>query len=198
MCLTKAYQKAMLFFKNLIKNIKKKSASPSESSKNEPIINKKSQLKFKTSMSMFSYGVGGNEVKVDANEAIQEIQENKSLLVSKLTTEDVINPEIITGLKTVEDVFRHFSPSISITHETEDGASVEENFAFKNLGDFTPKNLTQNSPFLQGLSNQQEQYNNITRQLRNNKVLANMLKDDTSKAAFVDTLKSVIKELENN
>ena len=149
-------------------------------------------------MSMFSYGVGGNEVKVDANEAIQEIQENKSLLVSKLTTEDVINPEIITGLKTVEDVFRHFSPSISITHETEDGTSLEENFAFKNLGDFTPKNLTQNSPFLQGLSNQQEQYNNITRQLRNNKVLANMLKDDTSKAAFVDTLKSVIKELENN
>jgi len=188
----------VLFFRNLIKFIKNRTRVPSELSVDEPIINKESQLKFKTSMSMFSYGVGGNEVKVDANEAIQEIQENKSLIVSKLTTEDTINPEIVTGLKTVEDVFRHFSPSISVTHETEDGASVEENFKFKNLGDFSPKNLTQNSPFLQGLSNEQEQYNNIVRQLRNNKVLANMLNDDKAKAAFIDTLKSTIKELENN
>ena len=56
-------------------------------------------------MSMFNYGVGGNEVKVDANEAIQEIQENKTLLVGKLTSEEAISPEIVTGLKTVEDVF---------------------------------------------------------------------------------------------
>lgn len=199
MCLIKSIiKKAVLFFRNLIKYIKNRTRVPSELSVDEPIIYKESQLKFKTSMSMFSYGVGGNEVKVDANEAIQEIQENKSLIVSKLTTEDTINPEIVTGLKTVEDVFRHFSPSISVKHETEDGTSVEENFKFKNLGDFTPKNLTQNSPFLQGLSNEQEQYNNIVRQLRNNKVLVNMLNDDKAKAAFIDTLKSTIKELENN
>lgn len=188
----------MLSFRNLIKQIKKRIGAPQELPIKGPITNEKSQLKSTINMSMFSYGVGGNEVKVDANEAIQEIQENKSLLVSKLTSEDTINPEIVTGLKTVEDVFKHFSPSISITHETEDGASVEENFKFKNLGDFTPKNLTQNSPFLQGLSNEQEQYNNIVRQLRNNKVLANMLKDDQAKSAFIDTLKSTIKELENN
>ena len=54
---------------------------------------------------MFNYGVGGNEVKVDANEAIQEIQENKSLIVSQLTTEESYTPEIVTGLKTVEDVW---------------------------------------------------------------------------------------------
>ncbi len=190
----------MLFFKNLLKYIKKEPRAPIETSSevsiNEPIIS--TQLKFQTNMTMFSYGVGGNEVKADANEAIQEIQENKSLIVSKLTTEDTINPEIVTGLKTVEDVFKHFSPSISITHETEDGTTVEEDFRFKNLGDFTPKNLTQNSPFLQGLSNEQEQYNNIVRQLRNNKVLANMLNDDKAKAAFIDTLKNVIGELENN
>ena len=29
---------------------------------------------------MFDYGVGGNEVKVDANEAITHIQENRSLI----------------------------------------------------------------------------------------------------------------------
>ena len=42
-------------------------------------------------MAMYNYGVGGNEIKVDANEAIQEIQENRSLLVSQLTSDESIS-----------------------------------------------------------------------------------------------------------
>ena len=91
---------------------------------------------------MFNYGVGGNEVKVDANEAIQEIQENKSLIVSQLYNRRVLYPEIVTGLKTVEDVFRHFQPSVSVQHETEDGGVVEEEFRFQNLLEtLSPKSL---------------------------------------------------------
>ena len=145
---------------------------------------------------MFNYGVGGNEVKVDANEAIQQIQENKSLIVSQLTTEESYVPEIVTGLKTVDDVFRHFQPSVAVQHETEDGSVVEEEFRFQNLGDFTPKSLTQKSNYLQELSMQQEQYNKIVRQLKNNKILRNMLENDQSRAAFVQALKDVAQELE--
>lgn len=147
-------------------------------------------------MAMFNYGVGGNEVKVDANEAIQQIQENKSLIVSQLTTEESYVPEIVTGLKTVDDVFRHFQPSVAVQHETEDGSVVEEEFRFQNLGDFTPKSLTQKSNYLQELSMQQEQYNKIVRQLKNNKILRNMLENDQSRAAFVQALKDVAQELE--
>ena len=50
-------------------------------------------------MAMFNYGVGGNEVKVDANEAIQEIQENRSLIVGQLTADEPYVPEIVKGLK---------------------------------------------------------------------------------------------------
>lgn len=150
------------------------------------------------SMTVFNYGVGGNEVKVDANEAIQEIQENKTLLVSKLTTEDPIAPEIVKGLKTVEDVFKHYKPSISVDHETADGETVSEDFAFGNLGDFSPKTLVQKSAFLKNLSLEQEQYNNILRQLRNNKVLSNMLANPQAKAEFIEALKAVAAELENN
>jgi hypothetical protein len=57
-----------------------------DSDKTNSHQNKKSQNI--NNMAMFNYGVGGNEVKVDANEAIQEIQENKSLIVSQLTTEE--------------------------------------------------------------------------------------------------------------
>jgi hypothetical protein len=96
-------------------------------------------------MAMFNYGVGGNEVKVDANEAIQEIQENKSLIVSQLTTEESYTPEIVTGLKTVEDVFRHFQPSVAVQHETEDGGMVEERIPFsKSLVTLLPKALLRN------------------------------------------------------
>lgn len=149
-------------------------------------------------MAMFNYGVGGNEQKVDANEAIQEIQENKTLVISKLTADDAISPEIVTGLKTVEDVFRYFQPSISIQHQTEDGGSVEEEFKFKNIGDFTPKKLVENSPFLKNLSLEEEQYNNIMRQLKANKVLRNMLSDSASKEALIHALREVAEELENN
>jgi len=82
-------------------------------------------------MSMFNYGVGGNEVKVDANEAIQEIQENKTLIVSKLTEDEPVSPEIITGLKTTEAVFKYFKPAIAVDQETADGRTVKEEFKFK-------------------------------------------------------------------
>ncbi len=147
-------------------------------------------------MAMFNYGVGGNEIKVDANEAIQNIQENKSMIVSQLTTDESYVPEVVTGLKTMEDVFRHFQPSVNVQHEAEDGNVVEEEFRFQTLSDFTPKSLTQKSAYLQQLSMEQEQYNKIVRQLKTNKILRNMLENEQSRAAFVEVLKNVAQELE--
>nr|WP_255492357.1 MULTISPECIES: type VI secretion system contractile sheath small subunit [unclassified Myroides] len=145
---------------------------------------------------MFNYGVGGNEVKVDANEAIQEIQGNKSLLVAKLTTDDAIAPEIVTGLKTVEEVFHYFTPSLEMEHETADGQSVKEVFRFNNLGDFTPKKMVENSPFLKGLKVDEEQYNKIVKQMQVNKVLRKVLEDQEAKREFADTLRAIAEELE--
>ena len=73
---------------------------------------------------------------------------------------------------------------------------VEEEFRFQNLGDFTPKSLTQKSDYLQLLSVEQEQYNKIVRQLKTNKILRNMLENDQTRAAFVEVLKEVAQELE--
>lgn len=149
-------------------------------------------------MSMFNYGVGGNEVTVDANEAIQEIQENKTLIISKLTENEPIHPEMISGLKTVEEVFRHFKPAIAVDQETADGKTIKEDFKFATLADFTPKNITNQSPFLKNLHLQQEQYNKIVRQLKANKVLKSMLDDEQSRKAFVAALKAVAQELESH
>lgn len=147
-------------------------------------------------MAMYNYGVGGNEVKVDANEAIQEIQENRSLVVSKLTNDEPFIPEVVKGLKTVEDVFKHFQPSVNVQHETEDGTVIDEEFRFNNLGDFTPKNLTQNSEYLKQLSIEQEQFNKILRQLKNNKILRNILENEEMRGSLVGVLKEIAEELE--
>lgn len=177
---------------NFFSNFKKLFSNLFEKQDDKIIIKNK-----KTSnMAMYNYGVGGNEIKVDANEAIQEIQENRSLLVSQLTSDKSMVPEVVRGLKTIEDVFRHFQPSVSVQHEKEDGSFVDEEFRFQTLGDFTPKSLTQNSQYLQQLSIEQEQYNKILRQLKNNKILRNMLENEQTKAAFVEVLKEVAKELE--
>lgn len=182
---------------NQVINIPVKEKDPN-SNKNLPDNKILLTIKNPKSMSMFNYGVGGNEVKVDANEAIQEIQENKTLIVSKLTENEPINPEIVTGLKTVEEVFKYFKPSIEVDQETAEGATVKEDFRFATLADFTPKNITNQSPFLKNLHLQQEQYNKIVRQLKANKVLKSMLDDEQSRKAFVAALKAVAQELESH
>ena len=147
-------------------------------------------------MAVYNYGVGGNEVKVDANEAIQNIQENRTLLVSQLTSNEPFVPEVVRGMKTVDDVFRHFQPAISVQHETEEGTIVDEEFRFQNLGDFTPKTLTQKSEYLKQLSIEQEQYNKILRQLKNNKILKSIVENEQAKDALIDVLKEIAQELE--
>lgn len=154
-------------------------------------INQKSKT-----MAVYNYGVGGNEVKVDANEAIQNIQENRTLLVSQLTSEEPFVPEVVKGLKTIEDIFRHFEPSVSVQHQTEEGTTVDEEFRFQNLGDFTPKTLTQKSDYLKQLSIEQEQYNKILRQLKNNKILKKIVENEQTKEALIDVLREIAQELE--
>lgn len=156
-----------------------------------------SSLKSKN-MAMYNYEVGGNEVKVDANEAINEIQANKTILVSQLTSDEPVQPEIVAGLKTVEDVFRHFKPTIDVEMATAEGESVRETLRFGKLDDFTPKGITRQSAFLNKLRIQQEQYTKIMKQLKSNKVLQNMLTNPESRDAIVNALRQVAGELEAN
>lgn len=81
---------------------------------------------------MFNYGIGGNEVKVDANESIADIPSNRTLLIQKLTDEAPVTPESVYGLETVEEVFEKFKPTVEFEHKDEDGSEVKETMTFKN------------------------------------------------------------------
>jgi hypothetical protein len=142
-----------------------------------------------------NFELGGSEVKLDAGEAIQEIPQNKTLLIEKLTYDAPIKPDIVKGLTTVEAVFEHYKPQIEVNFETSDGTSQKETLGFKNLGDFGIKGITAQSEFLKNLTTEKEQHNKIIKQLKTNKILKTALTDPEAKAALSAAISGLIEEL---
>ncbi|MDG1331758.1 MAG: type VI secretion system contractile sheath small subunit [Crocinitomicaceae bacterium] len=148
-------------------------------------------------MSMYNYGIGGNEVKKDASEAISNIPSNRTLLIQKLTNETPVTPEAIYKLETVEQVFEKFAPKLEIEFQDENGSDVKETMNFKNLGDFNPKAMKENSAFLNKLNVEKEQNTKITRQLTSNRALKKALDNPETRTAIIETLEASLAELTN-
>ena len=68
---------------------------------------------------------------------------------------------------------------------------------FKNLGDFGIKGITQQSDFLSDLETEKNQYQQIIRQLKSNKILKAALEDPEARQALFHTLQALIQELDN-
>lgn len=145
-----------------------------------------------------TYGIGGTEVKTDANEAFQEIPQNRTLLVEKLTQDPAIKPVIQGGLQTIEDVFEHYKPEVEVDFEDSEGVSNKETLSFKNLGDFGAKGITNQSEFLKGLSAEKDQYLKVVKQLKTNKLLKTALEDPEAKQALLDSIRALLTEIEEN
>ena len=129
-------------------------------------------------------------------EGFVEISPNKTLFIQKLTNEAPINPEIVEDLQTVEQVFEHFNPNCDVELDKEDGSTMKENFKFSGLGDFDTKNITNQSPYLRNLSLENDAYLKIIKQLRNNKSLKNVIENPEMKNAFVNALRALVAELD--
>jgi hypothetical protein len=148
-------------------------------------------------MALYEYGVGGNEVKIDANEAIAEIPSNRTLLVQKLTEEAPLQPETTYGLETLEDVFERFQPSVELEFQDQEGNEIPEKLDFKGLSDFSAKKLKENSPFLSQLNIEREQHLKISRLLSSNKALLKSLSDEEARAEMIQVLEASLLELED-
>ncbi len=145
-----------------------------------------------------NYGIGGNEVKTDASEAFADIPQNRTLMAEKLTKDAPVKPEIVHGLQTVEQVFAHYKPNISVDFEDADGVTKKESLSFSNLGDFGVKGITEQSEFLKDSASQKEEYLKIIKQLKSNKILKSALSDPEAKKALLDTIHGMIAELKSN
>lgn len=131
-------------------------------------------------------------------EGFVEISPNKTLFIQKLTNEDPISPDIVEGLQTVEQVFDYFKPNMDVELDKEDGSTMKEHFGFAGLGDFDIKNLTNQSSYLKNLSVENDVYLRIVKQLKTNKSLKNVIENPETRAAFVNSLKALAAELEEN
>ncbi|MGB1308568.1 MAG: hypothetical protein ACPG6B_06635 [Oceanihabitans sp.] len=147
---------------------------------------------------MDTYGIGGTEVKTDANEAIQEIPQNRTLFVEKLTQDQAIKPEVVTGLKTIEEVFEHYKPEVEVDFEDAEGVEKKEALNFSNLGDFGAKGITKQSSFLKDLSTEKEQYIKVIKQLKTNKILKTALENPEAKTALLESIRALLTEIEEN
>ena len=143
-----------------------------------------------------TYGIGGTEVKTDANEAFAEIPQNRTLMVEKLTNDPPVKPVIQKGLKTVEEVFEHFKPEVDVEFEDLDGVSKKETLKFGNLGDFGAKGITRQSNFLKDLDTEKDQYVKIVKQLKTNKILKTAITDPEAKQSLLDSIRALLTEME--
>ncbi len=145
---------------------------------------------------MLEYGIGGTEVQGDASEAFADIPLNRTLLCEKLTGDAPIKPKIVDGLQTIDDVFEHFKPKVSVEFEDSDGTQKDETLTFKGLSDFGIKGITAQSNFLQNLSIEKEQYQKVIKQLKSNQLLRKTLENPETKADLLAVMYALIKELE--
>ncbi len=145
-----------------------------------------------------NFGIGGTEVKLDAFEAFQDIQSNRTLVAQKLTDKAPVKPEVVEGLTNVEEVFAHYKPNVDMSFESEEGTMTRENLSFSHLGDFGVKGITAQSPFLSDLNTKQDQYQKIIKQLKSNKLLKAALASPDGKENLMGALQSLLAELKES
>ena len=143
-----------------------------------------------------TYGLGGTEVRSDANEAIGEIGQNKTLLIQKLTQDQPIKPVIKSNLQSIDDVFEEYNPEVEVDFENADGVSSKETLKFKHLGNFGKKGIIEQSQYLNNLNTEKDQYLKMIKELKSNKILKSALADPDAKQALLRSIQSLIVELQ--
>lgn len=133
-----------------------------------------------------------------SSEAMADIPKNRTIMAADLTDKPATKPEMVYELETIDDVFEHFKPSAKIEFNDAEGASINEELSFNNLGDFSAKAMINQSGFLKRLDDQNTNYGSFAKRLQNNTVLQKVLNDPDKKAAYVTVLRAMLQELENN
>ena len=135
----------------------------------------------------------------DANEAIAEIPQNRTLFTGvQLTQDPDMSPRIVTGKTNINQVFEEFKPQVEVQFQNEEGVPAEETLKFSNLGDFVPKGIEAQSPFLQDLRSQMDDFSKFIQQLKSNRLLQKVLANPEMKAAYLASIQSLIQEVEEN
>ena len=142
--------------------------------------------------------IGGEIVKKMSAEALKDLQENRTMVVQKLTQNPASKPEVVENLKNIEEVFDHYKPTANVKFKDKEGAGISEELPFNSLADFGLKGLTENSTFLRELNLETNAYQQILRELKGNNRLKKVISEEGGKTAMLKVLMALIQELEEN
>jgi len=143
----------------------------------------------------YDFGVGGNVRERQFSEGMADIPMNRTLLVQKLTEDPEIKPEIVKGLDTIDKVFEHYKPALTVEFKDMDGAEHEEKLEFNSLGDFGSKGILKQSTMLNKLDMEKKELFKFMKQLKSNKILKKVLDNPAAKEAYISELNSLLEEL---
>jgi len=136
-------------------------------------------------------------LEVETSDAIVEFPQNRTLLVEQLTDEAPTKAAIVKDLRTMDDVFNHYKPSVKMEFEDKNGQTRKETLDFSELREFEKDGLLKKSHFMKELKTDQESYLKIEKQIRVNKALRDAISDPESKGSLIKTLQALLKELQD-
>ncbi len=139
----------------------------------------------------------------ESSAKVSPIDSNKTLMVDQYTSDvEPGNPELVEDIRTIDDAFAHFKPSVEVDFIDEDGGSVNETLNFNELRDFEAQGgkgrLVSNSKFLSGVKQQIDVNAKIRKSIEQNRKLRDILKDSSSRAELKEMLQAMLDELEGN
>lgn len=136
-----------------------------------------------------------SDTNVNIGEALIHISANRTLIAKKLTAGEVVKPEVVHGLQTLDQVFEYYKPVLNFRFEDADGFTKSEELRFKTVEDFGLNNITRQSNFLNRQNTKKQIYLKLARQLKLSQSLKDMLADANKRKAFGTILKTMMDDL---
>jgi len=144
------------------------------------------------------FGIGGTQGDVEVgSESVTELSKNRTMFIQQLTDDAPYSPDMVYDIKNMDEAFSYFQPQKEVNFSTEDGSSMSEVLEFKNVSNFGPKGIVQQSPYLNEQKQKEKQYRAISKELKSNKALQSIVSNPETKQAFIDTIKSLLADLES-
>jgi len=133
-----------------------------------------------------------------AAETINEMPANRTLFVEKFTHESPVRPEIVHGLRTIQEVFAHYRPKVEVRLQTHSGMGKSEVLKFNAIEDFDIEGVIRQSKTLRQLKIRREEYMKLAHLIGADEKLRGVLKNSEAKQGLLQCIKTAIKELQNN
>ncbi len=136
-----------------------------------------------------------NDTKTYIGETLNQISANRTLIAKKFTINEVLKPEVVHGLQTVDQVFEHYRPAFEFRFEDAAGFTHLEELKFKAVDDFSWSNINRQSLFLTREMAKKKMYLKLAGLLKTNQSLIKVFADANKRNALGAMVEAMIEDL---